>query len=235
VDGDMAKAVLFDLDGTLLNRAESIETFIEGQYYRFEKYLQHIPLLDYSSRFIELDCGGYVWKDQVYMQMVKEFHLVKLPWQRLLEDYLIHFKDYCIGFPYLHRLMEELRKNAFLMGIVSNGKGVFQTDNIKALGIHPYLKSIVISEWAGVQKPDSAIFNLAVEEIGVKPSECWFVGDHPEKDIKGAKKAGLKTIWKKHLRWDDAIDADFIIQDLMEIMDIVSTGRSLSSSINRNP
>jgi putative hydrolase of the HAD superfamily len=44
VNGGMAKAVLFDLDGTLLNRAESIETFIEGQYYRFEKYLQHIPL-----------------------------------------------------------------------------------------------------------------------------------------------------------------------------------------------
>jgi len=60
----MVKAALFDLDGTLLNRDASVQRFIENQYERLHKSLHHIPKQQYTSRFIELDCRGYVWKDK---------------------------------------------------------------------------------------------------------------------------------------------------------------------------
>jgi FMN phosphatase YigB (HAD superfamily) len=82
------------------------------------------------------------------------------------------------------------------MRIVSDRKGVFQSDNIKAPGIHPYMKSIVISEWAGVQKPDSAIFHLALQEIRVKASECWFVATTPESISTQPKKLDYKRFGK---------------------------------------
>lgn len=62
----MINAVIFDLDGTLLNRDASLQKFIEGQYERLNKWIGHIPKEEYTSRFKELDCRGYVWKDKVY-------------------------------------------------------------------------------------------------------------------------------------------------------------------------
>lgn len=69
------KAVLFDLDGTLLNRDASVKVFIEKQYERLHNHLGHIAKKQYAERFIELDQHGYVWKDKVYAQLAQEFAL----------------------------------------------------------------------------------------------------------------------------------------------------------------
>lgn len=49
----MIRAVLFDLDNTLLNRDASVKKFIELQYERLQKYIEHIPKEKYITRFIE--------------------------------------------------------------------------------------------------------------------------------------------------------------------------------------
>ncbi|MBW4491204.1 MAG: HAD hydrolase-like protein [Trichocoleus desertorum ATA4-8-CV12] len=82
----MVEAVLFDLDGTLLDRDASIRQFIAAQYDRLGNYLSHIPKADYVSRFIELDSQGHVWKDKVYQALIVEFDIRGLSWQTLLQD-----------------------------------------------------------------------------------------------------------------------------------------------------
>lgn len=52
----MIKLVVFDLDGTLLNRDASLIVFIDSQYNRLYKCVKHIPREAYVSRFIEVDC-----------------------------------------------------------------------------------------------------------------------------------------------------------------------------------
>ena len=47
------KLALFDLDNTLLNRDASVKKFIELQYERLQKYIEHIPKEKYITRFIE--------------------------------------------------------------------------------------------------------------------------------------------------------------------------------------
>ncbi len=49
------KAIVFDLEGTLLDRVKSREKFIEEQYERFHDYFIHVQLADYKNKFIELD------------------------------------------------------------------------------------------------------------------------------------------------------------------------------------
>ena len=51
----MIKAVMFDLDGTLLNRNYSVRSFIDQQYERLKSNLSHILKENYVHRFIELD------------------------------------------------------------------------------------------------------------------------------------------------------------------------------------
>jgi putative hydrolase of the HAD superfamily len=70
----MKQAVLFDLDGTLLDRDASVEQFVSIQYDRVSEHLSHIPKSDYIARFIELDCHGHVWKNKVYQALVTELN-----------------------------------------------------------------------------------------------------------------------------------------------------------------
>ena len=213
---EMIKAVLFDLDGTLLDRDASVERFINSQYERLNESVGHILKEKYVSRFIELDCRGYVWKDKVYQQMVAEFNITGLTWEQLLQDYVNHFKEYCVPFPNLHKMLTTLANQSIVLGIISNGKEQFQMDNIMALGIENYFETILISEKEGIKKPDPRIFKKALEQLNISANECIFVGDHPENDVKASQDVGMLAVWKKDSQWED-VDADFIVHDLMEI------------------
>ncbi|MEH7379172.1 HAD family hydrolase [Bacillus sp. JJ1533] len=212
----MIKAVLFDLDGTLLNRDKSVKMFIERQYDRLYKLVGHIPKEQYVSRFIELDNRGYVWKDKVYQQLVDEFNIADITWEKLLQDYISEFKNNCVPFPNLIGMLEELKRNHLVLGMITNGYGQFQMDNIKALGIDKYFDAILVSEWEGIKKPDPQIFNRALEKLKILPYESIFMGDHPVNDVKAAQNVGMKGIWKRDYQWDNA-EADSIVDDLSEL------------------
>ncbi len=212
----MIKAAMFDLDGTLLDRDESVKLFIEEQYNRFPQLKGYVTKNMYIKRFIELDNRGYVWKDKVYHQIANEFSLPEPSWEDLFADYINEFKNHCLPFPHLIEMLEDLKRNNFKLGIISNGFGQFQIDNINALGINEYFDVILISEWEGIKKPDPRIFNVALKQLQVSPNEAIFVGDHPKNDVKAAQDVGMKGIWKRDAHWED-VEADYIVDGLLEI------------------
>ncbi|MCR6095315.1 HAD family hydrolase [Salipaludibacillus agaradhaerens] len=212
----MLKAVLFDLDGTLLNRDASLLLFIKKQYKRFNHWVSHLPMEKYITRFIELDKRGYVWKDKVYRQLIDEFAITGLTWEELLQDYISQFHYSCVPFPNLISTLEKLKDYNLVVGMITNGKGQFQLDNIKALGIENYFETIVISEWEGMKKPKPQIFQKTLKNLNVLPSESIYVGDHPENDIQASQNVGMKAVWKRNNQWEN-VKADFIVEDLKEI------------------
>ncbi|MBY0145160.1 HAD family hydrolase [Neobacillus niacini] len=213
----MIKAVLFDLDGTLLNRDESVKRFIHTQYERLNRVVGHIPRETYIKRFIELDQRGYVWKDKVYQQLVGEFQITVMTWEELLQDYIAGFKHHCVPFPNLITTLEKLKNYNIRLGIITNGRGQFQLDNINALGIEKYFDTILISEWEGMKKPNPEIFKRALKQLNVSPHQSVFVGDHPENDVKAAQNIGMIGIWKRDPQWNQ-VEADYIIEDLADLL-----------------
>jgi HAD superfamily hydrolase (TIGR01549 family) len=61
--------------------------------------------------------------------------------------------------------------------------------------IHPYFNAVVVSEENGWRKPSPQIFQDALKRLQVEAYETVFMGDSPIEDIKGAKEAGLKTVF----------------------------------------
>lgn len=217
----MYKSVIFDLDGTLLNRDKSIEQFITDQYDRLSDRLDPIPRAAYVSRFIELDCNGHVWKDKVYQALIDEFKIETIGWQELLADYESQFQYHCVPFPFLIEMLAAVKQQGYLLGIISNGRGEFQMRAISGLGIGDYFDVILISEIEGMRKPQPEIFDRAICRLGCSAQTSIFVGDHPEADIAGAKHAGMRTIWKRSKHWVAATDADATIDELSEITAIL--------------
>ena len=72
-----------------------------------------------------------------------------------------------------------------------------------------YFNAVVESAVVGVRKPDSAIFQLGVDALGMNPGEVVVVGDSYSKDIAPAMSLGCKTIWLKGKGWGEEPENDY--------------------------
>jgi putative hydrolase of the HAD superfamily len=217
----MIKAVLFDLDDTLLDRDASVAYFIEQQYERLRPAFDGVLKNSFVERFIELDAHGYAPKTEVYQQIVAEFGLTGISWSELLTDYRDCFDPYCINLPGLEPMLQTLVAQHRSLGIITNGPTPFQEQKIQTMGIADYFSVILVSAAEGVKKPDAVIFRRAVDKLGVKPGEAVFVGDHPRTDVQGAQAFGMKAIWKYAPHWGACPWADAICDDLAQLPDLV--------------
>jgi len=67
--------------------------------------------------------------------------------------------------------------------------------SLKQLKINGFFNVVVVSEENGWRKPSSHIFQDALNKLQVQACEAVYIGDSPNEDIKGAKEAGLKTVF----------------------------------------
>jgi putative hydrolase of the HAD superfamily len=215
------RAVLFDLDGTLLDRDTSLKLFLGGQYERFAKSLAALGRAEYIGTVVALDGFGHVSKPLVYAQLRERFGLAEDLVRGLLDDFETHFHSLAVPFPMMHETLQELRSRKVALGLVTNGLIRSQRPKIEALGIAGYFGAILISEEQGVRKPEPEIYHRAMALLGSVRQTTWFVGDHPEADIEGAARVGLKTIWKRNDCWPAPEKADGVIQGLEEIPPLI--------------
>jgi putative hydrolase of the HAD superfamily len=81
------------------------------------------------------------------------------------------------------------------VGIVTNNAVAEQIEKLAHLGMTDWVDVLVISEEAGVRKPDAAIFRLALERCGASADEAVMVGDSWGADVMGARAAGIRVVW----------------------------------------
>jgi putative hydrolase of the HAD superfamily len=81
------------------------------------------------------------------------------------------------------------------IAVLTNGNVKQQTMKLTRVGLSELVDGAVISEEAGLEKPDPAIFREAVSSRGGSVDDAWMVGDNADADIRGAQDAGLRTGW----------------------------------------
>lgn len=112
------RAVLFDLDQTLLNRHQSLIQFCQWQACEYFKFDSATTAL-FVQHFITLDANGAVWKDQVYTQLKQEFDIPDTV-DTLVELYLHQFNLFCIPNASVPAIIQQLHKSGYLLGLISN-------------------------------------------------------------------------------------------------------------------
>jgi putative hydrolase of the HAD superfamily len=83
----------------------------------------------------------------------------------------------------------------FVPVVVTNGPAEIQEGRIRRTGLDRYIADWVISERAGVSKPNPRIFAMAAQRVRMRLGGAWVVGDSPEADIGGAAAMGLPSVW----------------------------------------
>jgi putative hydrolase of the HAD superfamily len=121
------------------------------------------------------------------------------------------------GWSEARRTLERLRSRARL-GVVSNFYGNLAAQLDEA-GLSPFLDVVVESVHVGLEKPDPAIYRLAAERLGLAPGAIVMVGDNFERDVRAAKRAGMRAIWLRRgtAEAPEAGVADRVIGSLAEI------------------
>ncbi|MEV0294711.1 HAD-IA family hydrolase [Nocardia sp. NPDC050710] len=94
----------------------------------------------------------------------------------------------------LTQMLKDMRAKHRL-AIVSDGSIDDQILTLYRMGIIELFDPIVISEEVGVLKPDPRIFERLLFETGMSASDVVMVGNDPYRDIAGAKRVGMKTVW----------------------------------------
>lgn len=117
----------------------------------------------------------------------------------------------------MHELLQRLTQQNIEIAIITNGFTDFQMNNLRALNIHTYTNTILVSEAEGIKKPHPEIFERALKKLDVKATECLYVGDHPENDVLGSEQVGIIGVWKRDSFWGD-IEHPRIVNDLLEVL-----------------
>ena len=89
---------------------------------------------------------------------------------------------------FLTRCKEDGIKTCFVTNLTAS----VQFRKMVAIGVDTLVDFVVTSEEAGAEKPSASIFSLALEKLGLSPSEVIMIGDDKIKDIDGANKLGIK-------------------------------------------
>ena len=119
--------------------------------------------------------------------------------------------------------LRALQNRGMVLGVISN----WDTDllNILAdLGLSGYFADIIPSALVGLRKPNPALFELALERLGVSPGECLHVGDADDADGEGPLAAGMHSlIIDRHTEGELGVHAPglTVIRDLSHVLDYV--------------
>ena len=117
-----------------------------------------------------------------------------------VDAYFSAFMGRCHLIPGTIEMLKAL-KGTYRLGLLSNfTHPPAMREIIDSLGLTPHFDVVLISGELGYRKPHPLVFRLLIEELGVKRSQILYIGDDPEPDIVGARRAGIRPVWFTYVR-----------------------------------
>ncbi|QYR23506.1 HAD family hydrolase [Paenibacillus sp. sptzw28] len=221
-----AKAVIFDLDNTLLDRTATFRRFSEKLVDRYFKGLSGQEREARIEYIRVADQDGYKNKPDLFAEL-SEHKLFAWDPKPAPEELLAFYKREYVKSAQLMETAAELlaycRKH-YKVGLITNGLIEIQYGKIELLSLRTSFDHIAVSEEVGVKKPDRRIYEHSLESLGVNPEEAVYIGDHPVNDIGGAAAVGMQTIWlRRNQPWTESVTAVPLVtvETLRELLDIL--------------
>ena len=248
----MIDTVLFDIGGTLITQTHSPQrsllysvyvkhllseigiTVTESDQAFYEKIHDNAESYKHLGETTGKELAPVtIWKDYI----LKDYNISEDSIRKIAEN---------LSFTYdyirmdnnprenLKETLEQLKNMEMKLGIITNTISTSFADKIlREYGVSDYFRVIVKSCEYGRRKPDPDIFNHTMELIGSTKETTCYVGDTISRDVIGSRNAELAMVIKisnksifyrdKAFQGNDAPQADFDIDNLIEIPQIIKT------------
>ncbi|MDO5556259.1 MAG: HAD-IA family hydrolase [Clostridia bacterium] len=119
-------------------------------------------------------------------------------------------------------ILPELKRK-YNLYIITDELREIQNEKLLVLGVKNDFKKSISSTDVGKIKPNKEIFEYALRETNSVKEDSLMIGDNPSRDIEGAKRAGIKTVWLKRGKYyfyplEEKNTADIIITNYLELI-----------------
>ncbi|SCY83821.1 putative hydrolase of the HAD superfamily [Flavobacterium anhuiense] len=196
--------IFFDLDHTLWDFDKNSEMAFDRI---FKSKYQEIVTQDFIKEYIPInqECWRLYQNDKITHQELR-YNRLKYSFdalnyviseENILEianDYIEFLTDNNYLFDGAIEVLEYL-KPKYKLHIITNGFAHVQEKKINNASLGGYFSTITNSELAGVKKPNSIIFDYALNLAKTSKEKCIMIGDDFEADVNGALNAGLDAIF----------------------------------------
>jgi putative hydrolase of the HAD superfamily len=221
----MVKVVIFDLDNTLTDFMRMKENAVDAAVE---------AMVDAGLRFPPERIKNKIY--QVYEEKGIEFQNVfDVALKELLGE--VDFKVQAAGivgyrrakeaslvlYPHVKITLIELMKRSIRMAVVSDAPRMEAWLRLCYLQLHHMFDFVSTFEDTGERKPSPVPFQRALDFFKVEPDEAIMVGDWPERDITGAAKLGIRTVFARYGNTFGTVasGAHHEINDIYELVDII--------------
>ncbi len=181
------RAVLFDLDGTILDTAPDL--IYSLNQLREEHHLPALPLSTVRS-LAGLGSKHLIKHSFGIDENNSSFNGLR---ERFLALYEQHLADATQLFPHIEKVLTHLDQHHFPWGIVTNKLTLHTTALLKAMNLDHRPACVVCGDSLPTYKPDPGPILYACQLLKTDPKHCIYVGD-TSIDVRASKAAGTKSL-----------------------------------------
>ena len=212
---DQCSAVIFDLDGTLIDSMGMWHEIDVEYLMRFgievpddlQKELEGLTYTDvaryFKDRFHIPDSISEI--GDAWLQMAGEKYRKTIPLK-----------------PGVREFLAEVKARNHKTAIASSNHLQLIEDILRIHGIYDYIDAITTCDDVGLGKPDPEVYTVTAGKLGIDPGSCLVFEDIPV-GIQAGKAAGMRVIavedtYSEHMREEKALLADGYITDFRELL-----------------
>ena len=221
----MIKAIIFDLDNTLLD------------FIKMKQFAVKAAITAMNEAGLEVD-EEKAYEDIFNLYMEKGWEN-----QQVFDDYLtqtvgeVSNKILAAGivsyrrareatllvYPNVNKTLIELIKMGIKLAVVSDAPSREAWMRLYYLNLHHVFEPVLTFDDTGVRKPSPKPFEMALKHLDVQPEEALMIGDWPDRDVVGAKQIGMKAIFARYGDTFGTVEsgADWDINDVYEVVGII--------------
>ena len=227
----MIKAILWDIDGTILD-------FIRAEHAAIKKCFEVFQLGECTdemiARYSKINKGYWeklerkeITKPELLVCRFRDFfareNIITDCAEKFNKEYQVRLGDTICFCDNSYELLKSL-KGRVKQYAVTNGTKIAQDKKLVKSGLIDIFDDIFISEEVGYEKPDVRFFEHIWAKIGVyKPDEVMIVGDSLTSDMQGGNNAGIVCCWynPKKVPNTKNLKIDYEIENLNEIKALI--------------
>jgi len=225
MDNNIIKGVIFDLDNTLLDfmkmKEVAVKAAVRGMIEAGLDINEEKSFADIIAIYEK-----FGWENQKVFDVFLEQSIGTVD-NKFLAAGIVAYRRAreanLLAYPNVNKTLINLTKLGIKLAVVSDAPSREAWMRIYYLNLYHYFDAVITYDDSGERKPSSKPFEMALNQLRLKPENSIMIGDWPERDVVGAKQIGMRTAFAVYgdTFGTKVSGADWDINDISELVPIV--------------